>query len=592
MYSKGDNATVDNIDYQATELSDRGSSWELEELWMPTVDPWSPIYTDILEPFDYGKYTAPRLPIDLGPVETDLIKQCPRVLRVTIKPEATLEVRLPLELTPVEGIVRRLLNYEMMINPGLIDFNVHLTLDYGFVEAGKTQRFPGWHGDGLQGGQFKEKLVCEHSYIAASSPGPELCLQPFFIQHLNEDRYNFFKVFDQQAKEENVYQTLGSHIYLMDPYIVHRTPTITEDTERAFIRLTIANRELPSEHNTPNPMWSQPAFEPKLDIRDFVLEPDAEILWNHYGLAEQEQVQVTEGDPQSPQQSEAPFRERELSGFGREIEVEPMVFPRVQPWSPTYADIEEPFCLFKYTNPRLPIDLGATDLSKVQDCPSVLRMPLKLPGDEHFSIPEEFLPILPLLTRLFTYERGICSRYLGFAAHITIDNRNVEPGSTQRFPGFHGDDLQGGIFNSKVITAHSYIITSEPATEVCLQPFFVAHLHDTFEKVFDEFDRQARPENTVKVLGSHVYLVDPYNVHRSPVITEPVERTFLRITFSPADMLLPHNTINPMLANRYYPGDDAIHLNESRFLVTPDRDVPYNFYALQARSAQSSEQSA
>ena len=213
----------------------------------------------------------------------------------------------------------------------------------------------------------------------------------------------------------------------------------------------------------------------------------------------------------------------------------------------------------------------------------VLRMPLKWQNENNVRLPEEMKSLKPLITRLFAYERNINPRYQEFAAHITIDNRIIEGDTTHRFPHFHGDDLQGGIFQPKVITAHSYIVTTDPSTEVCLQPFFVAHLHDTFEKVFDEFDRQARSENIVSVLGSHVYLVDPYNVHRSPIIEKKCFRTFLRITFTPVEMLLPHNTDNPLFVGCDYPGDAAIHVNESRFLVTPDRSIPWRQYGLAGR---------
>jgi len=580
MYETSANKTIQNIQYDEVQLSSDGSSWVIEKFWMPQVDAWSPIYRDIKEPFNNAKYTAPRLPVDLGPVEMKLIKECPRVLRTTIKPAGTLEVRLPQELAAVEAIVKRLLYYEYMINPDLKDFHAHLTLDHGLVEAGKTQRFPGWHGDGLQGGKFKEKLVCEHSYIGASSCPTELCLQPFFVEHLNEDLYNFFKAFDQQALESNVYRVLPNHVYLFDPYIVHRTPTITEDTERAFIRLTIANQELAIEYNTLNPMWDEVRPETKLDIRDFVLPPDVPIIYEAYGLKGEGSSKASLEENQAPPQSQAPFNEVKLSGQGETLIIPDKLFPRVQAWSPLYHDIREPFNLSKCTNPRLPIDLGAVDMEAIKACPSVLRMPLKYPDELEVRLPEEFISLKPLIERLFAYEKTLDCFYQEFAAHITIDHRIVEPGSTQRFPGFHADDLQDAMFQPKITTAHSYIVTSSPSTEICLQPFFVSHLHDTFEKVFNEFDKQARPENIRSVIGGHVYLVDPYNVHRSPVITETTERIFLRITFSPKEMLLPHNTINHMFDDKPYPGENAIHIDSSWWTVTPDRSVPWTYYSL------------
>jgi hypothetical protein len=474
--------------------------------------------------------------------------------------------------------VKKLLQYELMINPALADFVVHLTTDYSDVAAGTTQRFPGWHTDGFQGAKFPTKLVCEHSYVLASSPGFEVCVQPFFIEHLDASLYNMFKVFDQQARAANVFSALPNHVYLIDPYVVHRTPLIREKTSRAFFRLTIANNALPIEYNTLNPMLKEVKHHEKLDIRDFIQAPDIPIDLARYGLGAKLQLTTTGS---RPHQDVGEFPEPTLTP-GETLVITKMRFPIVRPSSPTYKDITEPFSLLKYTNPRLPINLGKVDVTQIEKCPNVLRLPIKYAGTDDALIPEELASIRPLLTRLLNYEANINPNYEDMYAHVTIDARQVTPGHTQRFPGFHGDDLQGGIFAQKLLTAHSYILTTSPPTEVCLQPFFVAHLDDSFEKVFDAFDQQADLSNVYSLLSGHIYLTDPYSVHRTPLLSDPTARVFFRLTISPPGLLLPHNSVNPMFADRPYPGDTAIHTDESRFLVPPDRPIPYEYYGLQS----------
>lgn len=585
-YTPSASESTANIEYEPVELSGEGATWDLSTFWMPTVSTGHPTYTDILAPFDKAKFVEPRLPIDIGPIETAAIATCPRVLRVTIKPVGTTQIRLPGELLPVRSLVERLLSYEAVINPNLTDFEIHLTLDHAEVPKGTSQRFPGWHTDGFQGAKFPEKLVCEHSYVVSSAPGFEMCLQPFFIEHLDEAIYNMFKVFDQQARSENVYSALPNHVYLIDPYMVHRTPIVTSALSRVFMRLTVANKELPIEYNTLNPMWDQRRHPPKLDIRDILVAPDVPICWEQYGLGAA--VDKVVAPKTKLHQARNEFVSTHLS-VGEELEVPDMLFPIVRPSSQTYRDITQPFDTKKYTRARLPIDLGPANPLAIASCPNVLRLLVKQAGTTSLQVPKELSPIRDLLLRLCIYDRNINPLYEEMYAHITIDSRTIDDGVTQRYPGFHGDDLQGGIFTDKVIVAHSYILATAPTTEVCVQPFFVDHLIDTFESVFDAFDQQARECNIYPLRAAHVYLTDPYSVHRSPLIAEPTERTFFRLTVSPAEMLLPHNSINPMFDESEYPGHSTHHLNETRFLVTPDRPVPLTYYGL-ADSAVATEQ--
>ena len=585
-YKKEANITVENIDYDETKLSSKGEEFEIRDVWMPKAQSWSPVYSTLTEPFSFDNYTSPRVPIDLGPFDISIVEKLPRILRTTIKPVNDLNVHLPKELLPIKTFIQQVLEYERMINEKFEECEVHITTDYGYVEASQTQRFPGWHVDGLQGGKFKNKLMAEHSYVIATNNPTEFCLQPFFIKHYDEDITNFFKAFDQQARDINIYRGLPNHLYLMDAYMVHRTPQIKEATHRGFIRITVANAPLPIEYNTLNPMLNQERAPFKLDIRDWLREPDTGINYEYYGLeskltGESKTKEEIYQQRNKAKQDIGEFDNKPLTS-GKTFIAPERWYPKVQPLSPTYKDMLEPFEPKKYTNPRLPIDLGVASIENIQKCPNVLRMPLKWWESEDIKVPEEFSYIQSILHRIFTYDKCHNPLYHLQAAHITHDTRIVEEGKTHRFPGFHGDDLQGGSFPEKEIVAHSYILTSDPGTEFCLQPFFVGHIEDSHERHFTEFDKQAQEDNIYVTRPGHLYLMDPYSVHRTPLETTPGPRTFLRITFSTANMLLPHNTVNPMFEDRQeeYENLEAPHLHETRWTQASDKKVPYNFYGL------------
>lgn len=587
-YTPNSNESIDNIKYDAAKISEEGETIDVRDVWMPQAQSWSPVYTHLTAPFSFDHYTSPRMPVDLGAFDISAVENLPRILRMTIKPVGEEKMYIPKELEDITSFIRQVLEYERMINSKFKDCEIHITTDYGFVKAQETQRFPGWHVDGLQGGKFKNKLMAEHSYVIATNNPTEFCLQPFFIKHYDEDITNFFKAFDQQARDVNIYRGLPKHLYLMDAYMVHRTPVITEDTHRGFIRITVANAPLPIEHNTLNPMLDQKRPEFKLDIRDWLREPDFGIHYDYYGLdskLETKRDLVAEAEileeRKKATQDIGTFENTPLTP-GKTIVAPVRWYPKVQPLSPTYRDMLEPFEPRKYTNPRLPIDLGVANVEAIKSCPNTLRMPLKWWGSQEINIPEELLPIKGILHRIFTYDKCHNPLYESQVAHITHDTRIIEEGKTHRFPGFHGDDLQGGAFPEKETIAHSYILTTNPGTEFCLQPFFVGHLDDSHERHFTEFDKQASEENIYTTKAGHIYLMDPYAVHRTPLHTIPGPRTFLRVTFSTKNMLLPHNTLNPMFADRQeeYEALPMPHLTETRWTQESDKVLPYQLYGL------------
>jgi hypothetical protein len=274
------------ITYQQPILTP-GEVVKINRLFHPTIDSWSPIYKDMLEPFNFYKYTCPRLPINLGKFPIELARKCPNVLRIPIKYGGSEEVRIPSELLPLKEEIIRILQYDYWVTgEQWKEFYCHLTIDNKLVTPGETHRYPGFHGDGLQGGKFKTKLVCEHSYIVTSPEPTIIAMQPFFVSHFNEDRDNIFKAFDLQVKKECRYKLCDKDLYLIDPYVVHESPKIVEEVFRTFVRLTTTPAELLMPKNTVNPMFSGQEYPARIEIREFVTGPRNYIPYEYYGITE------------------------------------------------------------------------------------------------------------------------------------------------------------------------------------------------------------------------------------------------------------------------------------------------------------------
>jgi hypothetical protein len=278
-----DHSTVSQIRYSEPTLS-TGITYQPQGLWTPKIDAENIAYDSLNKPFSLAQYLYPRPPIDMGLVEQDEYKCSTNVLRMPLKFPKT-EYRIPKELEGTMPLISRIAEYEAFINPRHAEFFCHITYDHSVVEEGHYHRYPGFHGDGIQGTKLTPKVEIEHSYILVTSPPTEFCLQPFFLKHLDEAKHNFFLEFDRQAHEVNVYRSLSDHLYLIDPYMVHRTPKITKRVERTFVRITYAVTELQHPNNTVNPMFSGQEYAQRIDVRKRLYRNEFDVPYHLYGLS-------------------------------------------------------------------------------------------------------------------------------------------------------------------------------------------------------------------------------------------------------------------------------------------------------------------
>jgi hypothetical protein len=172
-----------------------------------------------------------------------------------------------------------------------------------------------------------------------------------------------------------------------------------------------------------------------------------------------------------------------------------------------------------------------------------LRMPIKVFGESSFQLPEEFLWLLPVISRIMLMDAAHHESFEGYYAHLTVDTREVEAGNTQRVGGWHVDGFQSGGREPLHEIERSYLWSMDEAAEFCVQPFFVDHLRPLHHNIHAEFDKQAVVP-ALRGIAGHIYQIDPYMVHRSPVMTEKKIRTIIRVTFSKTLLTDPVNTVN------------------------------------------------
>lgn len=275
---------TDQVRFQPNTIGAEAGRMEFPKHWVYTPFPHSPIWARLGQMFSTEHFLYPAPPVDIGAVALDVTSLSGlRVLRCPIKTAGSGVVVLPSELAPLRPLVQHVCEIEQHAGP-FQDFWCHISFERTEVQAGQHQRVPGWHVDGFQGPRLPAHRA-EHSYLWADAHPTEYCLQPFFVSHLDAGRHNIFAALEQQAHPGPVYAGLPHHVYLIDPYCVHRSPLLPEAGTRSFCRITFTELELEDADNTRNlSLDAAQAYAPRLDVRNRLhayLDPPS---WALYGI--------------------------------------------------------------------------------------------------------------------------------------------------------------------------------------------------------------------------------------------------------------------------------------------------------------------
>lgn len=258
--------TYEKTILNANEEPERLQIPNFEEIGQPTMQ-CHPFYTYHNQIFNKERYLYSTVPIHLRNFSISHDTEITNVLRCPIKTAGNREIILPQELIFLKDFVEYCCIYETRFTDNFEDLFIHITVDYK-KNIENYHRVPGWHVDGFQGHKFTEKHEIEHSYLWSSNYGTEFCVQPFFIQHVDDSKYMIFDELTKQAHDQNIIQCLPENIYIFDPYMVHRSPLIENvENERLLVRLTCEYQKLLDPNDAINPflVFNAPF---KYDIRN------------------------------------------------------------------------------------------------------------------------------------------------------------------------------------------------------------------------------------------------------------------------------------------------------------------------------------
>jgi hypothetical protein len=200
---------------------------------------------------------------------------------------------------------------------------------------------------------------------------------------------------------------------------------------------------------------------------------------------------------------------------------------------------------------RKPIRIGSvTDKNDFQkEISSCLDMPIKLPyGD--IVIPYESDSVKNIIEQCVDFEKTVNPFYNKYYIYLTIHQKWVKKGETQRNHGAHFDGMQGVRYTNKIPVCHSYLVSDSIPTHFFVQPF-PTDLDEDKHNWFDSFAKVTDNNKAVYTKPFDIYFMTAYNVHECTYAEEDTFRTFVRVEFSLKQFNRNGNSVNPNLESGF-----------------------------------------
>jgi hypothetical protein len=183
-----------------------------------------------------------------------------------------------------------------------------------------------------------------------------------------------------------------------------------------------------------------------------------------------------------------------------------------------------------------------------QELPRCLDMPLRLAGQSHYHLPQEWTALRPMLEEIIETEHAHNPHWRDYHTYLTFDCSRVEANEQQRHGGLHVDGFQGERIDPKTKITRNYVVSNNGGTRFFPQRFVVADPAQF--NVFQGFDMQTQGWDTQNYqIGEEdvVYFMNAYTVHESGLARYTGNRFFVRLTWDLKRFDRKGNTHNTML---------------------------------------------
>ncbi len=226
-----------------------------------------PIFDRSSQIFNQSFYKNAIDPIELRKQEINIDKNI-NVLRMLIRNcDDQSMIVMPFELAPLIDMISYCVGFQQATCPANKNAFIYLTVRItdGDIYYKNSQT---WHVDGFQG---KERHIPEQDFIWSNCNPTEYAVVPIFAENLDPKVHNFSKFLEKCVDESDTQTCKENHIYLIDPYVIHRVSNKPFNKRRIFVRLTFSPVPIKDHTNTVNPFLVQ-QFPFREDPRNHLIE--------------------------------------------------------------------------------------------------------------------------------------------------------------------------------------------------------------------------------------------------------------------------------------------------------------------------------
>jgi hypothetical protein len=135
--------------------------------------------------------------------------------------------------------------------------------------------------------------------------------------------------------------------------------------------------------------------------------------------------------------------------------------------------------------------------------------------------------------------------------YLTIDQKQVEPGTSQREFGWHIDGLQGKEVEEKKPADYQFIWCDATPTRFCTQTFDISGLDVTVHNVFKWLSKQVKEKLCYLLQKNKIYLMNAYHLHSATKAESITYRKFIRVSFTMTPITSIKMTINSDISYNY-----------------------------------------
>jgi hypothetical protein len=204
-----------------------------------------------------------------------------------------------------------------------------------------------------------------------------------------------------------------------------------------------------------------------------------------------------------------------------------------------------------FQNVNAPEEVGLVVLDPQLPRQYILRMMVMRDGDP-MQVPSELSWLSPMITMAEKNQASIGVRQP--FCYITVRHGEV---TSEQDDEWHTDGFSTRITH---LPEQNYIYANTSPTEWARQGFYIpSDFNPLVHNLHRYLAARVQEENIRTAVPRMVYAIDPYVLHRRPPVTAGITRTFVRISFTPIEILDDAHTPNPLLPCRTY-GKDGVSI--------------------------------